>query len=641
LSSEIERVNIPDTINDVVLSRIENLDEKTRNLLDTASVIGRNFYFKVLDQVADTIGEVSERLQYLKNMQFLQDSGEEDNLEFVFKHALTHQAAYDSMMEKRRKELHLKIAESIEKVFPERISEFFGTLAMHYQKAEKYSKAKYYLIKAGDEAYASAAATEAIEYYKDAFKMYLMMSGDEPDAENVALFYEKIAHALQLGGKNREAIEYYEKVLKYYGHYIPDSKFKLISGLTSNILLLLWTIKFPNTRFKKAASETDLRLSLILFQYCKALYSFDSRRWFLESILMFRHSSKLSFESNKVGPALIAAYSITFNWTGISIKYARKLIEIGRNTNEEISDSIKFEIEAYVKMNQFLEGNWKPDHEINDHFDHAIKRGDVFNLTPYLLYNGFITIELGSQQEAIQIYNKIKMIGLEFESDHSMSQYYRLMAVTDFKYRKFEQLHSYANDAIEYTRETGHMAMLQIIYCMRAMSCAINGDLKTADSDLQEIEKIAPQQKRIKIWHSTYYLTKAYILLEELRRNQKDTSIKKSLLKVCKSAIRHSKFVPSNLIESHRIMANSLWMMQEKNRAIKHYLKSIEEAKRVNGKLELSRTYFELGKRMSSNGFTKKVNDLNGEEYIGKARQLFSEMNLTYDLNELERFTNR
>ena len=636
-----ETLSIPATINEVLKTRVGNLDEKTRNLLDTASVIGRNFYFKILDEAADTIGEVSERLQYLKNMQFIQESGDEENLEFVFKHALAHQAAYDSMIEKKRKSLHLKIAESIEKVFPERINEFYGTLAMHYSKAEHYTKAEEYLLKAGHEAFSSAASAEAIDYFKEAFRIYLKNSGDEPDPEKLTTFYERIANALQLGGKNEEAIEYYEKVLKHYGKMLPSSKIKMTASLFSNILILIIAAYFPRTRFNKQATELDKRLSNMLFFYNKALYSHSSKRWFLNTLFMFNYISRFSFSSNEISQPLLAAYSIMFNWTGISLSLARKFLEISGKDLEKTSQGVQFEHALYSKMNQFLEGNWKEDPRMEEFFELAMKRGDAFNLTAYLLFCGFITIELGLEHETYEIIGKMKQVADEFENDHSAAQYHRLKAVADFKFRKLETTQQAAGEGIEFTKKTGHQAMLQVIYSMRAMNAVLCDKLESAKSDLNEVEKLMPQQKKIKIWYSTYFLTKAYVLTEELRRNPEDKELRNQLLKTCRLAVKQSAMVPNNLIESHRITANALWIIGKKKKAIKHYLKSIHVAKKVNGRLELSRTYFELGKRMLSNGSTGSVNKRSGNEYIEEARQLFTAMNLTYDIAELERFLNK
>ncbi|RLD31364.1 MAG: hypothetical protein DRI83_12545, partial [Bacteroidetes bacterium] len=606
-----------------------------------ASVIGRDFYFKVLDQAADTIGEVSERLQYLKNMQFIQDSGEEDNLEFVFKHALAHQTAYDSMMDKKRKDLHIKIAESIEKVFPERINEFYGTLAMHYSKAENYTKAEGYLVQAGNEALRSAASAEAIDFFKEAFKIYLKNSGDEPDPTRVTELHEKIANACQLGGKNKEAIEYYEKVLNHYGMSPPSSGIKRKVALLSNMITLLIVVNFPGVRFKKEANDLNRRLSKILFFYAKALYSYDSKRWFKQSLYMFKYNSRFSFSSNANGQALFSAYSILFNWTGISLSIADRLLKISGKDLEKTSPAIQFEHGTYSKMHQFIQGDWIDDDRIENLFISAMKRGDVFNLTTFLLYCGLITIELGMEKETNQIIDKLKIAADEFDSDHTRAQHYRLKEVALFKFRRSKPADQRSLKGVEFIKKTGHLAMLQVVHSMRSMSAALMDDLESARSALQEAEKLMPPRKRIKIWYSTYLLAKAYVLTEDFRRNPDNQEIRRELLKTCKTTVGQSRVVPNNLIESHRIMANALWMTGQKKKAIRHYIKSIREAERVNGKLELSRTYFELGKRLLSNGSIQKVNGLSGKDYIGKARALFTEIGLAYDLQELERFENK
>ncbi|MCD4729980.1 MAG: AAA family ATPase [Bacteroidales bacterium] len=641
INERIESVNIPETINEVLLTRVENLDEKTRNLLDTASVIGRNFYFKVLDEAAETIGEVSERLQYLKNMQFIQESDDEENLEFVFKHALAHQATYDSMVEKKRKSLHLKIAESIEKIFPERINEFYGTLAMHYSKAEYYKKAEEYLVQAGNEALKSAASAEAIDYFKDAFSTYLKNSGDDPDPVRVAELHELIAFSYQLGGRNVEAIEYYDKVLKHYGRTIPKSRIRRLMILISNFLHILFALYSPFFKFNKRAGEHDNKILKIMFHNGKALYTHDSKRWFFEMLCLMKFNTRFDFSSSEYSRVIMAASSVFFNWTGISLSLSQRILELCGKNIEKVTSFVQFEYNTYSKMHQFLEGDWKQDPKLEELYVLGMQRGEFFNITIYLMFCGFINIELGLEKETNKILDKLKTVADEFDSEHTMAQYYRVKAVAAFKFRKMELSFSNATEGIEITNKTGHLAMLQVIYSMRSMNAAITNDLETARSDLKEVKKLMPARKRIKIWYSTYLLTKAYVLTEELRRSPEDTYLKKSLIAACRSAIKQSAMVPNNLIESHRIMGNALWLTGQKKKSFKHYLKSIKAGEKVNGRLELSRTFFELGKRMLSNGASRKVNGMSGHEYIDKARQLFTEMNLAYDLKELDRFMNK
>lgn len=230
VTDRIQYANIPETIDKVILSRIDRLDEKTKGLLRTASVIGRNFYYKVLEEAAQTIEELDTRLEYLKETQLLSEHRQKEEVEFLFKHALAQQATYDSILLKTKKELHLKIARSIEKVFSDKLPEFYGVLAMHYGKAEVMEKMEEYLCKAGEKSLDSGASSEAINYFKQALKVYLEHQ-TIPDKQKVADLEEKIGMALTMKGLNLEAVDYFNRVLTFYRFHIPKNKtWRIISS---------------------------------------------------------------------------------------------------------------------------------------------------------------------------------------------------------------------------------------------------------------------------------------------------------------------------------------------------------------------------------------------------------------------------
>jgi predicted ATPase len=141
---------IPHTINDVLMARIDRLEEETRNLVKIASVIGRNFFHRILAEVARTVEDIDDRLSYLKEIQLIRERRRMEEVEYLFKHALAQEAAYESILVQKRKELHLKTADSIEKIFNERLHEFYGMLALHYSRGENIDKSEEYMIKAGD-----------------------------------------------------------------------------------------------------------------------------------------------------------------------------------------------------------------------------------------------------------------------------------------------------------------------------------------------------------------------------------------------------------------------------------------------------------------------------------------------------------
>jgi class 3 adenylate cyclase len=144
VTDKINSVVVPPTINDVLIARIDRLEEKTRELVKVASVIGRNFFDRVLKDVAASIEGIDNKLATLKELQFIRDRMRMEELEYFFKHALAQEAAYESTLLEQRKQLHLKVAESIERIFSERIHEFYGLLAWHYSKADNLEKAEVY-----------------------------------------------------------------------------------------------------------------------------------------------------------------------------------------------------------------------------------------------------------------------------------------------------------------------------------------------------------------------------------------------------------------------------------------------------------------------------------------------------------------
>ncbi len=202
---------IPSTINDVLMARIDRLEDQTRELVKVASVIGRSFFDRVIKDVASSIEGVDHRLAYLKDVQLIRETMRMEELEYLFKHALAQEAAYESTLLQQRKVLHLKVAQSIENLFHERLPEFYGMLAYHYSKAEDPEKAEEWMTKAGEEALRTSASSEALYYYKEALRLYLDKYADSADPEKLAAFEKNIALAYFNKAQWKNALPYFDK----------------------------------------------------------------------------------------------------------------------------------------------------------------------------------------------------------------------------------------------------------------------------------------------------------------------------------------------------------------------------------------------------------------------------------------------
>ena len=176
-TAEIANVEIPATLQGVLLARIDRLQEDVRRTLQIASVIGKSFLFRLLEAIAAAERQLDEHLSLLQRADLVREKTRRPELEYIFKHSLTQEAAYNSLLIERRKEFHQKVGEALEHLFADRVTEFYGLLAHHFDAAGIAEKAIDYLIKAGDKSRLEDAYEEAIKFYRRAIEL-LQQSGD-------------------------------------------------------------------------------------------------------------------------------------------------------------------------------------------------------------------------------------------------------------------------------------------------------------------------------------------------------------------------------------------------------------------------------------------------------------------------------
>ena len=187
-TAEIANVEIPATLQGVLLARIDRLQEDVRRTLQIASVIGKSFLFRLLEAIAAAERQLDEHLSLLQRADLVREKTRRPELEYIFKHSLTQEAAYNSLLIERRKEFHRKVGEALEQLFTDRVTEFYGLLAHHFDAAGEYAKAIDYLIKAGDKSRLEDAHEEAIRLYRRAIELL----GQSSDYERASKTWLKL-----------------------------------------------------------------------------------------------------------------------------------------------------------------------------------------------------------------------------------------------------------------------------------------------------------------------------------------------------------------------------------------------------------------------------------------------------------------
>ena len=170
-SRKVSQFKVPDTIQGIIASRIDRLEESTKQILQVASVIGREFTFRILQTTIGIEADFKPHLRELERLEFISKNRLSPMLEYTFKHALIHEVAYSSLLHKKRKEIHEKTGEAVESLYSESIEKYYEFLAYQYGSSANTDKAIEYLSLANEKVAKASAMKEARVYFDKAMNL--------------------------------------------------------------------------------------------------------------------------------------------------------------------------------------------------------------------------------------------------------------------------------------------------------------------------------------------------------------------------------------------------------------------------------------------------------------------------------------
>jgi tetratricopeptide (TPR) repeat protein len=210
---DVADIAIPDTLYGVLMARIDRLQEETKRVLQLAAVIGRIFLYRVLAAIAREERELDDHLLTLQREEMIRQRARLPELEYIFKHHLTQEAAYNGLLKRERRVFHRQVAEALERLFPDRMEEQAGLLAHHWERAEEPEKAQHYLYQAGEQARRQYANQEAITYFRRALALLKDAPPDAPRQKAATKLYESLGDVLAFIDRYDEARAAYQNAL--------------------------------------------------------------------------------------------------------------------------------------------------------------------------------------------------------------------------------------------------------------------------------------------------------------------------------------------------------------------------------------------------------------------------------------------
>ena len=213
--SEDAKLSMPNSLRGVLSARIDRLPETSKHVLQNAAVIGRLFDLRVLKRLTSLNGGLNSHIQYLQEVSLIEPARDE----YMFRHVLIQEAAYDSILIKSRSELHRQIGETLEELHADRIEEFAPLLAYHFYVAQDLRSLQYDIL-AGETAARLYANAEASTHFSRALEVAKRIQNE---GKQIAKLHTQLGQSLELSGRYEQALRNYEDMQNYGREHGDDS----------------------------------------------------------------------------------------------------------------------------------------------------------------------------------------------------------------------------------------------------------------------------------------------------------------------------------------------------------------------------------------------------------------------------------
>jgi len=506
LSKKASDIQVPDTIQGLIAARMDRLEESLKRIMQVASVIGREFAFRILQAIMGIQEELKSHLLNLQGLEFIYEKSLYPELEYIFKHALTQEVAYNSLLLKRRKEIHQSIGEAIEVLYPDRLEDFYETLAYHYKQGNVFNKALDYLIKAGEKGCERYALEEAHRHFQEAYDILSKKPGrtKEEDAllidllikwayvfyyrgdirvmtdlfsahqelaeslgdkARLGMFYGWLGQAMWIRGKLQDSYQYLSEALKL-GEEIEDQK--VISYACSRLSWTCWDFGLLDEAITYGERALDISRSLESdhYLYDRSLggigvtYFFkgEVKKTFAAAKALLEYGqSRASIRCLVVGHLMMSlGHSMDGDFSS-AIEYVKKAIEVSQ---DPLYTNVS---RAFLGI--FYAGNGQLQ-EAKGIFQQVINDSDQFGLEYFgglsKRWLGIILMAEGHMEQGLKIIEEGQQTLLENGRKTYYAQSERMLGMIYMQMP--EKAETHFNKAIEVAREIGSKGFMGMSY---------------------------------------------------------------------------------------------------------------------------------------------------------------------------------
>jgi tetratricopeptide (TPR) repeat protein len=439
-------------------------------------------------------------------------------------------------------------------------------------------------------------------------------------------------------------VKYFDRSLEYFWGRIPRNRIFAALGLVLTVLYFITTLYLPFLARRRAPRKWDTEIVDISYKKCKALAMIDPKRFFVESFYFYKKIMTFDLGGFENGLGMFVGASALFSFTGISFGLSSKILNSVKDkvSKADLKNYSLYELTSTI--HSYLKGYWQ---EIKEYEDELVKRncrnGEIYEAVHHLYWHAQPCIAQGSFDIAEKIIGRLDDIFKAYQYDLSKTLRNDLKINLLGERRRLNDALTTSQEGIDFEGKTS-LAFWMDLYSWRAFIYTLMENMEQADECLQHADRIRCQINAVPLELSGFWRAKSEYSLQQLRKSMEDGNRSKTIeyrkmaLQSVKETLRIAKKVAHHRTETYKQVGIYYWLIGKQEKGLKWWQKAIVEAQRLGARPQLARIYFEVGKHLyETNRKYGMLDGIKADEYLDRARALFEEMNLQWDLDELSR----
>jgi len=627
-----EQIPLPTTVDEVIMARLHRIDPAARRVIQVAAILGHSFPTSVLEGAIGRAG-ISLELATLREGNLLVPAERGDGVVYGFAHPLIQEVTYQAISNERRRELHGRIARTIEAVRSERDPGFHAMLAYHFAQARDPERAAAHLARACDE---GGASTEALQFLEEAAQILVEIRGESEDPARAAAIHKRLALAYLSRGMMIEGNEHLDEALVLLGQRGGTSRRRRpwqLVATAARLMADLWLARDPTKR--PQASDREREIIWLMYAGAQAQVTTDPTGFLFDSMDGLRRLSRVDPRSVEGAGGIYAGAVGFLAYAGFPSAVGRRLLQRAERFVNADDPRELFGYRVFGFIHHLLAGDWDERHAIEPALiDENLRLGELWLVINYLPLDAKRRAHQGRFAEATEELERIAKIGELYGYDLARSN--------ELAVRMFLQLERGDLTGARATARAHYEGFDEDLLNLFALGHearieTLIGDLASAEDSLARARRIFERLAFVPPFHASAYrvgcLALAIARLEASVAEQglAPAGLRRRAAQAGRRALSLARKVAWERPVTLRLLGRGAWLAGRRDHALRRWSAAIAEAERMGMQPELGRIWLDAGQRLARDGKGRSLRDCDAQACLARADAIFRRLGLAED----------